>query len=152
MNLQLNNCRGQCYDGAATMKGSRSGEATHIMKKESRAVYTHCYGHALNLACQDTIRHVKLVRDSIDTTFKISKLLKYSSKRKAQYLKIKEEMAPGDPGFHTLCPIRWTVRANSLAIVECLRYRKQHDNLEKIIYSIYPEYKMLTSVQKFCTC
>ena len=41
-----------------------------------------------------------------------SKFLKYSSKRKAEYLKIKEEMAPGDPGFRTLCPTRWTVRAN----------------------------------------
>ena len=74
MNLQLNNCRGQCYDGAANMKGSRSGLATQIMKEESRAVYTHCYGHALNLACQDTIRHVKLVRDAIDTTFEISEV------------------------------------------------------------------------------
>ena len=90
MNLKLENCRGQCYDGASNMKGCRSGVATQIMKDEPKAIYTHCYGHALNLACQDTIRGIKVVRDALDTTFEISKLLKYSSKRKAEYLKIKE--------------------------------------------------------------
>ena len=28
MNLDLDNCRGQCYDGAANMAGSRTGTAT----------------------------------------------------------------------------------------------------------------------------
>ena len=27
MNLDLHNCRGQCYDGAASMAGSRTGAA-----------------------------------------------------------------------------------------------------------------------------
>ena len=89
LNLQLDNCRGQCYDGAGNTKGCRSGVATQIMRDEPRAIYTHCYGHALNLACQDTIRSIKVVRDALDTTFEISKLLKYSSKRKAEFLKIK---------------------------------------------------------------
>lgn len=31
---------------------------------------------------------------------------------------MKEELSPGEPGFHTLCPTRWTVRADSLASVE----------------------------------
>ena len=49
MNLELNKCRGQCYDGASNMAGSKNGTATQILKDETRAVYTHCYGHALNL-------------------------------------------------------------------------------------------------------
>ena len=32
VDLQLANCRGQCYDGAAVMSGSRSGVATRIME------------------------------------------------------------------------------------------------------------------------
>ena len=129
LNLQLDNCRGQCYDGASNMKGCRSGVATQIMRDEPRAIYTHCYGHALNLACQDTIRSIKVVRDALDTTFEISKLLKYSSKRKAKFLKIKEEVAPSDPGFRTLCPTRWTVRADSLASVR-INYATLQNSLD----------------------
>ena len=80
-------------------------------------IYTHCYGHSLNLACQDTIRSVRVVKDALDTTFDLSKLLKYSSKRNAAFKKLKEQLAPSDPGFRTLCPTRWTVRADSLASV-----------------------------------
>ena len=56
MNLELNKCRGQCYDAASNMAGIRNGTATQILKGEPRAVYTHCYGHALNLAACDTVR------------------------------------------------------------------------------------------------
>ena len=32
LDLQLANCRGLCYDGAAVMSASRSGVATRIME------------------------------------------------------------------------------------------------------------------------
>lgn len=128
MNLSLENCRGQCYDGAGNMRGCRSGVATQILKDEPCAIYTHCYGHALNLACQDSIHSINVVRDALDTTLEISKLLKYSSKRKFEYLKIKE-LAPSDPGFRTFCPTRWTVRADSLASVR-MNYAVLQSSLE----------------------
>ena len=62
LNLPISNCRGQCYDGAAVMRGVRSGVATQIAQDEPRALYVHCYGHSLNLACQDTIREIKPLR------------------------------------------------------------------------------------------
>ena len=99
-NLTLENCRGQCYDGASNMKGRLSGVSTQILREEPRAIYTHCYGHSLNLACQDTIRDVKVVKDALDTTFDLSKL-KYS-KYKATFKAIKEQIAPSDPCFRTL--------------------------------------------------
>ena len=40
--------RGQCYDGCSTMAGARAGVAVKIQELEPRAVFTHCYGHALN--------------------------------------------------------------------------------------------------------
>ena len=49
-NLKLENYRGQCYDGARNMKGHISGVSNQLLKKEIRAIYTHCYGHSLNLA------------------------------------------------------------------------------------------------------
>lgn len=42
MNLKLTNCRGQCYDGAAVMKGCRSGVAVQLTRDEPRVLFTHC--------------------------------------------------------------------------------------------------------------
>ena len=80
MNLQWNRCRGQCYDGASNMAGSRNGVATQILTREPRALYTHCYGHFLNLAMCDTIKQCKLTRDAVDFTHEISKLVKFLPK------------------------------------------------------------------------
>ena len=60
--LSVNKLRGQCYDGAATIAGTKAGVAQKLLDEEPRAIYTHCYGHALNLACGDTIRNSKLMR------------------------------------------------------------------------------------------
>ena len=50
LNLKLEDCRGQCYDGAANMCDIRSGVATQLSAKEPRALFTHCYGHNLDIA------------------------------------------------------------------------------------------------------
>ena len=49
--------------------------ATKLQQEEPRAVYTHCYGHALNLACGDTIKKSKIMRDALDTAYEIVKLV-----------------------------------------------------------------------------
>ena len=113
----MSNCQGQCYDGAANMAGIRNGVAVQMCAEEPRVMYSHCYSHALNLAASDTVKKNKILRDVLDTVFEITKLLKFSPKRDALFTKLKEEIAPGTPGFHTLCPTRWTVRAGSLKSV-----------------------------------
>ena len=117
MNLSLNNCRGQCYDGASNMSGCKNGVSKQISDKEPKAIYTHCYGHALNLAVGDTMKQSKIMRDALDTTYEMSKLVKFSPKRDSLLEKLKQELAPDTPGFRTLCPTRWTVRADSLQSV-----------------------------------
>ena len=47
LNLSINNCRGQCYDGASNMSGIRSGVATKVSSLEPRALYTHCHRRQL---------------------------------------------------------------------------------------------------------
>ena len=96
------------------MQGCRKGVAVQILQEEPRALYTHCYGHSLNLACQDVIRSIKPLKNALDLVFELSKLLKFSSKRNAQYKSIHAEVAPEQPGFRTLCPTRWTVRSSLL--------------------------------------
>ena len=53
----------------------------------------------------------------MDTTYEMSKLVAFSSKRDSLFEKLTQELAPETPGFRTLCPTRWTVRANSLQSV-----------------------------------
>ena len=114
MNLSISNCRGQCYDGESNTVGAKSGVATQIKNYKPRGLLTHCYKHALHLAVGDTVKRIKLLGNTLDTTYEISKLLKFSPKRDALFDKLKTIIAPDSPGFRTLCPTRWTVGAACL--------------------------------------
>ena len=70
--LPSSKLRGQCYDMAAAMACKKSGVATQIRKLEPRALYTHCYRHALNLACDDSIKHCKLIKQTLDIATEIT--------------------------------------------------------------------------------
>ena len=113
INFKIENCRDQCYDGAANMTGAKKGVATQLRQTEPRALLTHCYGQALILAVSETIRTSKVMKDALDTTFKISKLIRLSPKRDSLFEKLKSDLSPGVPGLRTLCPMRWTVRGSS---------------------------------------
>ena len=95
------------------MQGCLNGVTVQMLQDEPRALYTHCYGHSLNLAWQDMIRLVKTVEIALDMAFELSILLQYSSKRNAPFKALHDEIAPQQPGFCTLFPARWTVRPSS---------------------------------------
>ena len=48
------------------ISGCKSGIAKSITDIESRALYTHCYGHSLNLAMGSTIKNIKVLTDVMD--------------------------------------------------------------------------------------
>ena len=114
INLAISKLRGQCYDGASAMSGGKGGVAKKILDEEPRAIYTHCYGHALSLACSDAIKGCKLMRNALDTSYEIVNLIKKSPRRDAILQKLKAEMPESSPGIRVLCPTRWTVRAQAL--------------------------------------
>ena len=91
MNLAMAQCCGQCYDGASNMASSKHGVAAQRLAEEPRALLTHCYGHALNLAVADAMKQSKVCRDALDTAFEISQLIRFSPKRNAASNKIKVE-------------------------------------------------------------
>ena len=62
--------------------------AKRITDIEHRALYTHCYGHALNLAAQDAVKHSKIMEDCLDTTYEITRLIKKSPKREVIFRKL----------------------------------------------------------------
>ena len=91
LNLSMEKLRRQRYDGCSTMSGTRTGVAKRIFDEEPRAVFTHCYGHSLNLACNDTVKKSKLLKQALETTQEITKLIKFSPRRDAIFKKLKSE-------------------------------------------------------------
>ena len=71
------------------MSGNLGGVAKQITNEEKRALFCHCYGHSLNLAASDAIKGCKMMSDALDTTFKQSKLLKFTPKHEHIFEDIK---------------------------------------------------------------
>jgi len=121
LNVPLSKLRGQCYDGASSMRGARSGVAKRIMEDEPRAVYIHCYGHSINLAVNDAIKLSLPIRKALEVTYEVTKLIKYSPKREGVFRELKSShdlnVGSRSPGIRLLCPTRWTVRADALASI-----------------------------------
>ena len=112
LNIPLQKCRGQCYDGAAAMSGKRAGLKTKLQEENPKAVYIHCYAHTLQLAVQDSCRSVKLFSDALDLASEVVKLIKCSPKREAEFRSLKAlSTSESSINIRTLCPTRWTVRA-----------------------------------------
>ena len=57
------------------------------------------------------------MEDCLDTTYEITKLIQRSPKREVIFRKLAEEIQAGSPGIRTLCPTRWTVRADAFASI-----------------------------------
>ena len=88
-----------------------------MLHVEERAIFTHCYGHALNLAVADVVKQSKVIRNVLDTVGEINKLLKYSPRRDSLFEQLKSSVSPRTVGFRTRCPTQWTVKAASLQSV-----------------------------------
>ena len=82
MNLKVEHCCGQRYDGASSMSGAKKGVAKKLHEEESRAVFTHCYGHALNLVLSDCVKKCKGMKSTFDVVIKVSKLIKNKISKK----------------------------------------------------------------------
>lgn len=66
LGLQLNNLRGQCFDGASNVSGIHSGLQAKIREIESRAIFVHCQAHSLNFITQDCMKNVIEARDILN--------------------------------------------------------------------------------------
>ena len=99
------------------MTGVRNGVARLLTDEEPQAIFTHCYGNALNLAVGDTVKKCKLMRSCLDAVFEITKLIKMCPKRDAIFHKLKHGLETDTPSYRVPCPTWWTVRAASLQSV-----------------------------------
>ena len=103
LNVPLSNARGQCYDGAKNMCDIKNGVSNKILSENPEAFFTRCFGHALNLAVGDMVKNARFLKDSMDTTYDISNLIKKSPKRDAMLQKIRKDISLEYSGFRVLC-------------------------------------------------
>ncbi|KAL4101007.1 hypothetical protein QTP88_021028 [Uroleucon formosanum] len=54
LNIDMSKIVGCSFDGAANMKGAYNGLQYHLKSINPLCIYTHCYGHALNLIMVDS--------------------------------------------------------------------------------------------------
>ena len=148
MNLSLENCRAQCYDGASNMLGKKSGVAKQISDIQPNAYVTHCFAHSLSLSVKDVTESCKVLSDTMSTAREIVILIKYSPKRETMLREIKDNLEGDEEatsGLTTLSTTRWTVRAtcfqrileNYTALLaewnECLKGKLQTEMRGRII-------------------
>ncbi|CAI6354019.1 unnamed protein product [Macrosiphum euphorbiae] len=91
LGLKIENIRGQCYDGAASMRGSYSGVAKRIKDENKLALYVHCYAHVLNLCVVDVSGKVVPIRNMFGILNKIYTFIGASSKRHSIFERIQKE-------------------------------------------------------------
>ena len=54
------------------MQGARESVAKIIVEAEPQALYSHCYGHSINLAVNDAMKLTKPIGKALETTHEIS--------------------------------------------------------------------------------
>ena len=122
LGLNMNDCRGQCYDGAGNMAGRLNGASTLIKEDYNKAIYFHCMNHRLNLCIADTCSY-QLVRDMMATVRKLSEFFNNSPKRQQHLVKNIKELLPNNNHevLINVCRTRWVARIDGMdRIVEML--------------------------------
>ena len=88
------------------MYGIKNGVSNKILSENPKVFFARFFGHALNLAVRDMVKNARFLKDSMDTTYDISNLIKKSPKGDAMLLKIRKDISLEYPGFKVLYPTR----------------------------------------------
>lgn len=117
--LDIQNLRGQCYDGAAAMRGSYTGVQARIREENPIALYVHCYAHILNLCLVDLSKQVSYVRNTFGTLQSLYSFVGASSKRNAVFesVYLASTQHNGPKKLKSLSETRWSCRAEALKAV-----------------------------------
>ncbi|CAG2241502.1 unnamed protein product [Mytilus edulis] len=81
--LNMDNLRGQGYDGASVMSGNISGVKARIQQIQPKAYYHHCRAHVLNLVVATSCKALPEIRNLFDSVSQLTWFLGGSAKRMA---------------------------------------------------------------------
>ena len=93
LGLDIRNCCGQGYDGAAAVSGHINRLSAYICKINNKAIYTHCHSHRLNLVIGASC-NIQCVRNVFDQIKEISYFFKFSEPRQKMLINSMKEHVP----------------------------------------------------------
>lgn len=111
--IDMKNCRGQCFDGAANMSGEISGVQARFKNVEARALYVHCSAHTINLVVQDAFQKISEVRDFLAIIKDLINFIRRSPKRLNLFKCLQSEDGSSQ-SLRPFCPTRWCLRVTAL--------------------------------------
>ncbi|KAK0134978.1 Zinc finger MYM-type protein 1 [Merluccius polli] len=114
--LQIENMRGQGYDGAANMSGQYKGLQTRILQHNAKALYVHCYAHCLNLVLVESAKSSLHFITFFNLVEKLYVFFAASSKRHTAFVKCQQDLHPGERviQLQKLSDTRWACREKAL--------------------------------------
>lgn len=119
LELNIENCRAQCYDGAAAMRSENIGAQRIVREKSSRALHVHCALHRLNLVVVKACK-IPLVRNIMDTLTDLHYFFENSPKRQRYFeTKCKEDNVKFRK-IKNMCKTRWVERIEAFEDVVTL--------------------------------
>lgn len=118
-NIDIQNCRGQGYDGAAVMSGIYSGVQQRISSNVSNAPFIHCCAHNLNLIICDAAASTEIANNFFLIVQSIYNFFSTSAPRWAN-LALKEDFAKKirQKVLKKVCPTRWEARYESVSALK----------------------------------
>ena len=93
LSLDIRNCHGQGYDGAAAVSGHINGLSAHICKINNKAIYTHFHSILLNLVISASC-NIQCARNVFYQIKEISDFFKLSEHQQKMLINSIKEHAP----------------------------------------------------------
>jgi len=118
MNIPIEKCYGQGYDGASVMSGVYSGVQTRIKRIQPHAEYVHCTSHNLNLIINDCVSGCPEVSSFFAT---LQKIYTFFGNSINMWDLLPSFTSESEITIKRLNPTRWFGRLQSLAAVK-IRY------------------------------
>lgn len=107
LGLSIDNCVGQCFDGANVMSGELSGVQKRIKEHNPQVVYLHCHAHRLNLVLVHTIQNLPLLNDFFDTVKMVYSFISVSNTRHSLFIASQKELHQKVLELERNVPTRW---------------------------------------------
>nr|XP_047127703.1 52 kDa repressor of the inhibitor of the protein kinase-like [Hydra vulgaris] len=114
LNLDIKNGRGQGYDGASSVSGYINGLSAQVLNINSKALYTHCHSHELNLSVCE-LCNVQLVSEVFNKVRELSYFSTYSENRQ-KFLEasiLEREPQTHKKKLKDICRDRWIERIDT---------------------------------------
>jgi len=134
-NIDIGLCRAVCFDGASTFQGQQAGVSAKMQEQQPKILNTHCHMHCVNLAVQETVSSVPIMRNFLQFVIDLINFFRQSPKRCAIVRNVAESLQCKQSHIRPLCPTRFTVKYRALESIS-----KQLVVLQEALATITEEY------------